>query len=99
MNQVITEILQETGYHDSNAFLADWSLMIALSKISQYQSECDFFFTKYRMPFGDFEKMIRKQNEENFDHEADLEDWEFAWHALAWWEKRIRGLQHGYSPS
>ena len=37
---------------------------------------------------------IRKPNEEDFEQEDDLMDWEFAKAALNWWQSRISELRH-----
>jgi hypothetical protein len=36
----------------------------------------------------------QKRNEEDFEQEDDLMDWEFANAALKWWQSRISELRH-----
>jgi hypothetical protein len=36
----------------------------------------------------------QKRNEEDFEQEDDLMDWEFANEALNWWQSRISELRH-----
>jgi len=94
--QLITEIAQKTGYLNLEALLTDWSLMIALTKVTQYQAECDFFSNKYHQSFEQFKRQLDSQrNLENFGEEDDLDDWEFACHALEWWQVKVEALQHG----
>jgi len=83
------EILFKEGYGFPEKFIQDCALMIALSKIEQYRSECDFFEHKYFMKLEKFESDLRQiKGEENFEKEDDLDDWEFAFNAMKWWEKR-----------
>ena len=90
---VVTNILAEAGYGSTEALMHDWALMIALSKMEQFQAECDFFAKKYGSTFEALEQLAHAQKgSESFEQEDDLEDWEFALQALAWWQARIEEL-------
>ncbi len=88
------EILFKEGYGFPDRFIQDCALMIALSKIEQYRSECDFFEHKHLMKLEIFESSLRQiKEEEDFEREEDLDDWEFAFNALKWWEKKADELR------
>jgi hypothetical protein len=68
--------------------------MVSMSRLEQYQGECDFFRNKYRLSFEEFECIVHTGNgQENFEYEQDLEDWEFAIHAREWWRSRVEELR------
>ncbi len=91
----INEIVQKIGYDNPQTLLVDWSLMLALAKITQYQAECEFFAHKYRMSYKEFADNLTKQRHyEDFEQEADSEDWEFALQALRWWQVKLESLQN-----
>ena len=88
-----TEVLLESGYNSADELVQDWVLMIALSKIEQYQAECEFFEKKYGAKFNDVEQQAHKETgAESFQQEEDLEDWEFANKALGWWQTQVKEL-------
>ncbi|GAB4438304.1 MAG: hypothetical protein Kow0031_20180 [Anaerolineae bacterium] len=90
---VVADILAEAGYGSSDALMHDWALMIALSKIEQFQAECDFFSRKYNTKFETLEQLAHQEKgSESFEQEEDLEDWEFALRALEWWQARLEEL-------
>jgi|GEM_PF-1281265 hypothetical protein len=86
---IAKEILFKEGYGFTDRVIQDCALMLALSKIEQYRSECDFFEHKYSMKLEQFGYVLRQtKGEENFEKEEDLDDWEFAFNALKWWEQK-----------
>lgn len=88
-----TEVLLEAGYSSADELVQDWALMIAMSKIEQYQAECEFFEKKYGAKFNDVEQLAHKaKGTESFKQEDDLEDWEFAKQALGWWQTQVKEL-------
>lgn len=92
--KVSEEILTKEGYTSSEDVLRDVSLLLALSKIEQYRAECELLQKKYGMSVAEFETSVHKEKgEEDFEKEADLEDWEFSWNALRWWEQKVKELQ------
>jgi len=91
---ILTDVLRREGYNSADDLVRDWSLMVALTKVDQYQAECDFFQHKYQMVLEEFERQIHaEQGVEDFTQEEDLEDWEFAVQALKWWQAKVRGLR------
>ena len=88
-----TEVLLESGYNSADELVQDWALMIALSKIEQYQAECEFFEKKYGAKFNNIEQLVHQEKGiESFQQEEDLEDWEFSQQALEWWQMRVKEL-------
>lgn len=88
------EILLREGYESLGSFIHDSVLIIALSKIDQYEAECDLFAGKHGMSLEDLESILHKdRGSEDFEKEEDLEDWEFAVHAVKWWKERADELR------
>ncbi len=86
-------ILEKSGEVDRKNILKEISLLIALSKKDKYKMECQKFEQKYGMNFQSFEKHLHMQkNQEDYQKESDLDDWEFALASLHWWEQRIEEL-------
>lgn len=89
----LTEILLEEGYNSTDELIRDWTLMVALSRVEQYQAEYDFFVRKYNVTLEEFEQQIHaEKGQEDFEQEDDLTDWEFSTHALAWWQAKVEEL-------
>ncbi len=84
-----TEVLLEQGYDSSEELIRDWSLMVALSRLEQYQAEYEFFERKYNMSLEKLEYLAHEQKgQEDFEQEEDLDDWEFSVQALKWWQAK-----------
>ncbi len=89
----LTEVLFEEGYDSSEELIRDWTLMMALSRLEQYQAECEFFERKYNMTLEEFEHLAHEQKgQEDFEQEEDIEDWEFSAQALNWWQAKVEEL-------
>jgi len=92
--EVLKEILLKEGFSSPNELVRDWSLITALSKIEQYQAECECFQKKYGMTLGEFEAFLRREKgKEDFEKEEDVADWEFSLKALEWWKEKVKDLQ------
>lgn len=92
-DQAIDLILEKSGEVDRKNLLKEMSLLIALSKKDKYQLECQKFEQKYGADFHAFEKELHTvKNQEDYQKENDLDDWEFALASLNWWEQRIEEL-------
>lgn len=91
--QAIDLILEKSGEMNKDDLVKEISLLIALSKRDKYRLECNKFQQKYQMSFENFERLLHSQkNQEDYDKESDLDDWEFAISSQRWWEKRIEEL-------
>jgi len=91
----VLEIISKEGLGSTDIVIKEWALMIALSKIDKYQSECDFFSHKYNMSFKDFDVYLHEnKGKEIFRKEEDFEDWEFSLNALKWWSSKARDLRN-----
>ena len=70
------EILFKEGYSSPENFIRDSALIIALSRIDQYEAECDSFKGKYGMEMEELEAILHKdKGAEDFEKEEDFEDW------------------------
>ncbi|MBU4002785.1 MAG: hypothetical protein KKB94_10755, partial [Proteobacteria bacterium] len=49
------------GYGSFEKFMFDSALLIALSKIDQYEAECGSYRQKYGMDIMDFESFLHKE--------------------------------------
>ena len=91
----VTDILAEAGYFSAEELMHDWAVMIAMSKVEQFQAECDFLDRKYNRTFEELEQAAHQEKgSESFEQEDDLEDWEFAIQALKWWQARLEELDN-----
>jgi len=92
--EVLKEILLKEGFGSPNELLRDWSMITALSKVEQYQAECEYFQKKYGMTLGEFEAFLHgEKGKEDFEKEEDIADWEFSLKALEWWKEKVKDLQ------
>ncbi len=89
----IAEILNKTGQTESMV-LREYLILTGLSKMSRYEAEYARFERKYGESLESFRDMFsQKHNEEDFEQEDDLMDWEFVNAALNWWQSRIPELR------
>ncbi len=69
--------------------LKNYAMNHILSKIHKYEAENNLFKKKYSCNFKEFKDRIEHmENEENFEWEDDLMDWEFAVKNLALWKRK-----------
>jgi len=89
----VAEILTEAG-EQQDTVLREHAVLVALSKVSRYEAECSGFISKHGQEFEAFRARIEAmENEENFEAEDDLLDWEFAHRALMRWRDRAQELR------
>ena len=89
-----TEVLLKAGYGSAEEVFQGWALMEAMSRMEQYRAECERFEQKYQQAFEKFQQRVcRQRGQEDFDEEADLEDWAFARSALKWWQSKVEELR------
>jgi hypothetical protein len=90
----VEDILLKEGYTSAESLIKDTSYLFALARIEQYKAECEFYENKYRTKVKKFEQSLHKKvGKEDFQKEEDLEDWEFAVAALAWWTEKAKELK------
>jgi len=88
----VAEILTQVGEREEFV-LREHATLLALSKISRYEAECNMFRAKYSENFESFQARIeRMQNEEDFEADDDLMEWQFANRALILWQERVREI-------
>jgi hypothetical protein len=88
------EILLEEGYRSTDGLFRGWALLTAMSRVEQYQAECEAFQKKYGRSLTEFERrMHSSQGREDFAAEDDLDDWAFASEALRWWRSKTEELR------
>lgn len=74
--------------------LKNYALNLVYGKIHKYEAESRYFEKKYVCTFEEFKhKVDSMQDEEKFEWEDDLMDWEFAAENLTYWQKRAREIQ------
>jgi hypothetical protein len=89
-----TQVLLEEGYRSTEELLRGWALMTAMSRLEQYRAESELFEKKYLSTLAEVERATHStKGQESFEREEDLEDWEFAEKALAWWQSRVEELR------
>jgi hypothetical protein len=89
-----TQVLLEDGYRSTDEVFRGWALMTAMSKLEQYRAECESLAKKHGQTLVEFESTAHAvKGCEDFGAEEDLEDWEFAAQALAWWQAKIEELR------
>ncbi|SMP48574.1 hypothetical protein SAMN06295888_10518 [Desulfonatronum zhilinae] len=90
----VVEILKQAGECEDHV-LREHATLLALSKMSRYEAECALFEEKYAEPFHAFKERVRSMlNEEDFQMDDDLMDWEFAHTALSWWKDKLEEIRH-----
>ena len=93
IDQTIDSILEKSNGIRREDALKEFSLLIALSKRDKYKTECQKFKHKYQMNFEHFETNLHSlKNQEDYEKECELDDWEFAKTSLNWWEQKIKEL-------
>lgn len=74
--------------------LKNYALNLVNSKIHKYEAEKSCFEKKYGQSLEDFRRKVDAiENEENFEWEDDLNDWEFAVENLKYWKRKAAELQ------
>ncbi|MBK5970283.1 hypothetical protein [Thiorhodovibrio winogradskyi] len=90
----VADMLKQAGETESQV-LKEHLILLALSKISRYETECALFEAKYAEPFDAFQRrMLAMKNQEDFAADDDLLDWEFADRALRGWNEKLDALRH-----
>lgn len=94
----VDEILSEAGETEAEA-LRDHAVLLCLSKVSRHEAECGHFKGKHGESIEVFRRRVDNMKEqEDFELEDDLMDWEYADRALKWWQSRAEELQGAVSP-
>lgn len=74
--------------------LKNYALNIVCGKIHKYEIENICFEKKYGQSLEEFQRKIDiVENEESFEWEDDLKDWEFAIENIKYWKKRAKELE------
>ena len=88
------QILLEEGYRSTDDVLRGWALLTAMSRVEQYQAECEFLQKKHGKSLAEFERAAHAiKGREDFAAEDDLDDWAFAVEALRWWQSKVEELR------
>lgn len=89
-----TRVLLEEGYRSTDEIFRGWALMTAMARVEHYQAECELFQKKYEQSLAELERATHSMpGQEDFAVEDDLDDWEFADRALAWWQSKVKELR------
>lgn len=90
----IADILRQAGEPEAMA-LREHVTLLALSRISRYEAECALFEAKYAESFEAFrQRILAMKNQEDFEADDDLADWEFAHRALLGWREKLDAIRH-----
>ena len=74
--------------------LRNYALNLVKGKIQKYEVEKSCFEKKYSQALEEFRRKIDvMEDEENFEWEDDLNDWEFAVENLRYWKRKAEELQ------
>lgn len=74
--------------------LKNYALSFVNGKIHKYDAEKSYFEKKYGQSLEELRRKIdAMENEENFEWEDDLNDWEFAVENLKYWKRKAEELQ------
>lgn len=73
--------------------LRNYALNMVQEKINKYGAEDRHFIKKYNCSFEEFKARVdAMENEENFEWEDDLMDWEFAVANIKSWEQKKENI-------
>lgn len=90
----VADILKQAGEQEALA-LREHVTLLALTRISRYEAECALFEAKYAEPFEAFQQRVQAmKNQEHFEADDDLMDWEFAHRALLGWREKLDAIRH-----
>lgn len=90
----VADILKQAGEQEAQV-LREHVTLLALSRISRYEAECALFEANYAEPFDAFRQRIQAmKNQEDFQADDDLLDWEFAHRALLGWREKLDAIRH-----
>ncbi len=92
------KVLKDINLSEGEA-LIDFSLLTALSKLSEFEDECNIFRERYGMSFKDFEKGVLKAKKENFQEWDDYMEWKFVNIGREHWSKRVKELKDALQSS
>jgi len=93
-SQSLSTILNDLGFKNIEEAALQQAELVILSKISKYKAEYSFFKNKYNSEFNLFNAELQgKSNEENFEVENDLLDWQFAARSLEKYQEQYKALQ------
>lgn len=94
ISPVLSQAFREMG-QSYELLLKNYALDFAIAKCQKYEAEAALLENKYHCSFSEFKNRIeRMENEENFEWEDDLMDWEFATENIKYWKDKIRDLQN-----
>lgn len=89
----VHNVIQETEFKNETDALVDFSLIIAMTKLSEFADECNRFRDKYCIDFEDFESRVKKAKKEKFKEWDDYLEWKFAEKGRNHWANRIKELK------
>jgi hypothetical protein len=94
LTMTVTELLRQAGA-PQELVLKEHGTLLALSKLGRYEAECSLFEAKYQEPLSSFRQRLQSMNnQEDFEADDDLVDWEFADRAVHWWRETLAALRH-----
>ena len=89
---VIESTLKDLGYTEQIA-LKEFALLNASQKKAEFEQENQYFESKYKSSFSEFEHNIKSANDEIFEHEDDYLAWKFVFDGIGYWQSRVAQLR------
>ena len=90
----LKDILADLGFSSIEKAASQHAKLFLMGKISKYQAEDNFYINKYSTDFETFSKKVSESPIEDFEHDDDLMDWEFAVTALKNLQRDIEVLEN-----
>ena len=91
--EAINKLYSEMQISPEN-ILKGYAISAIYRKIDKYKSESNLFARNYKCDYHQFKNRIEAmENEENFQWEDDLMDWQFAVENINYWQKKLKEIE------
>jgi hypothetical protein len=75
--------------------LQEYALSKIYAKIDKYKAEISLFEKKYDCSYSDFKAKLKKmKNEEVFQWDDDVNDWQFAHENIIYWQDKLAEMKN-----
>ncbi len=91
--QTMGEVYRELKI-SPQSLLQQYITSAVYGKINKYEAETLFFEKKYSSTYEAFSKKVNSMiNQENYEWDDDLMDWEYAQEALLRWKQKLNAVK------
>lgn len=91
--EIINNLYSEMHISPEN-ILRGYAISTIYSKIDKYKSESNLLERKYKCAYQQFKNRVETmENEENFQWEDDLMDWQFAVENINYWQNKLEEIE------